>query len=499
MKKNKPSHTLWSKYILPPLVIALSVWFWLSQDDAIDHPRHLSGYPPIYPDYCGVTIPCNIAPMNFSLETACDKVDVQVKGGRSGSLHVRGKEVLFVPSKWQALLAQNVGDTLHFTVCTRDKEGWVQYDAFPMLVTADSIPYGVAYRKIAPGYEVYSHMGIYERSLADYRERPLLENTQVPGMCLNCHTLHRTNPSRLSLHIRGKHGATLMQCDGQHELLNTKTDSTLSACVYPYWHPSGEYIAYSVNNTRQSFHTVREERIEVFDLASDVVVYHPATHRLLRSPLLQRSESFETFPVFSADGRKLYFCSSEAREIPSGYQDIHYDLCSIDFNPATGAFGQQVDTLLKVSTQGKSISFPRPSYDGRYLVYTLSDYGNFSIWHKEADLWLLDLMQGTTRPLSEVNSDDTESFHNWSADSRWMVFSSRRGNELYTRLYFTHMDETGHFSKPFLMPQKRPWEYEDENIYSYNVPDFTSTPIQLDRRDLEKEILSDKRIQVEIN
>ncbi|MGN0310187.1 MAG: TolB family protein, partial [Bacteroides sp.] len=487
MKKNKLSRKLWHQYLLPPLVIGLSVWFWLSLDDTIENPKHQSGYPPIYPDYCGVTIPCNIAPMNFSLKGEWKKVDVQVEGGRSGSLHVRGKQVIFNRAKWQTLLAENVGDTIHFTVCIKDKEGWTQYDAFPMAVTADSIPYGVAYRKIAPGYEVYSHMGIYERTLADYHERPLLENTQVPGMCLNCHTLHRTDPSKLSLHIRGKHGATLMQRDGEHELLNTKTDSTLSACVYPYWHPSGEYIAYSVNNTRQSFHTVREERIEVFDLASDVVIYHPATHRLLRSPLLQRSESFETFPVFSADGSKLYFCSSKAQEIPSGYQDIHYDLCSIDFNPATGEFGQQVDTLLKVSTQGKSISFPRPSYDGRYLVYTLSNYGNFSIWHKEADLWLLDLEQGTTRPLSEVNSDDTESFHNWSADSRWMVFSSRRHGGLYTRLYFTHIDAQGHFSKPFLMPQKSPWEYEDENIYSYNVPDFTSAPIQLDRRDLEKE------------
>lgn len=498
MNKKKQSHKLWNKKILAPLVIGLNVFFWHSLHDTIENPTHQAGYPPIYPDYCEVTIPCNIAPMNFSLTDASKKVDVLVEGGRSGSLHVKGKQVIFNPSEWRTLLAQNVGDTLLFTVSTKGKEGWVQYDAFPMLVTADSIPYGVAYRKIAPGYEVYSHMGIYERSLSDYRERSLLENTQVPGMCLNCHTLHRTDPSKLSLHIRGKHGATLMQYNGKHELLNTKTDSTLSACVYPYWHPSGEYIAYSVNNTRQSFHTVRDERIEVFDLASDVVVYHPATHRLLRSPLLQRSESFETFPVFSADGLKIYFCSSKAQEIPSGYQDIHYDLCSIDFDPSTGTFGQQVDTLLKVSTQGKSISFPRPSYDGRYLVYTLSNYGNFSIWHKEADLWLLDLEQGITRPLNEVNSDDTESFHNWSADSRWMVFSSRRDGGLYTRLYFTHINEQGQFSKPFLMPQKSPLEYEDENIYSYNVPDFTSTPIQLDRRDLEKEILSDKRVQVQI-
>ena len=477
------------------LAVALLV---ASCSHAVKEASVVNDYPPIYPDYVGVTIPCNIAPMNFSLPEGTKRVDVTVEGGRQGALHLNEKEVIFPMEAWQELLAENIGDSLHFTVSAKTDQGWTTYRPFAMAVTGDSIPYGVAYRKIAPGYEVYSHMGIYERSLSDYDERPLLENTQVPGMCMNCHALNRTNPAQFSLHIRGKHGATLMQRNGRRELLNTKTDSTLSACVYPYWHPSGNYIAYSVNNTRQSFHTVREERIEVFDLASDVVVYHPESHTLLRSPLLQRKESFETFPVFSADGRRLFFCSAEAKEIPSEYKEIRYDLCAIDFDPSTGTFGQQVDTLVKVSTQGRSISFPRPSYDGHYLVYTQSYYGNFSIWHKEADLWLLDLESGTTRPLNEINSDDTESFHNWSADSRWMVFSSRRGGGLYTRLYFTHRNEGGTFSKPFQLPQRRPWNYEDENLYSYNVPDFTQQPIRIRRRSLEKKLMSDKRVQIEV-
>ena len=87
-------------------------------------------------------------------------------------------------------------------------------------------------------------------------------------------------------------------------------------------------------------------------------------------------------------------------------------------------------------------------------MFTLSDYGNFSIWHKEANLWLLDLTSGDLRELSEVNSDDTESFHNWSSNSRWFVFSSRRGDGLYTRLYLASMDENGKISKPFSFPRK---------------------------------------------
>lgn len=462
-------------------------------------PEKMDEWPDIYPDYIGVTVPATIAPMNFNCTGGeYDRVDVTVTGGNSGEIHINDKIVSFPKKAWRELLEANKGDSLLFTVCVREKGGWKQYRPFPMYVSPHPIDYGVVYRRLAPGYEVYSKMGIYERDLSSFEERPLLENTLVPGMCLNCHAFNRTDPDRLSLHIRGEHGGTWLQMDGKHEILDTKTDSTLSACVYPYWHPSGNYIAYSVNNTRQSFHAVKEERVEVIDLESDVVVFHPATHELLLSPLLRKKEVFETFPAFSADGRKLYFCAAEAKPIPAGYKEIRYSLCSVDFHPEDGTFGEKIDTLVDAAALNKSVSFPRPSYDGRRLMFTLSDYGNFSIWHKEADLWLLDLQDGSMRPVEEVNSDDTESFHNWSGNSRWFVFSSRRGDGLYTRLYLASMDEDGVAGKPFLLPQENPREYYDRLLYSYNVPDFTNRPVKLDHRKAEREIVSKKRVPVKV-
>lgn len=481
------------------ILYILTGWWLAACTSPVTSPEMVDECPPIYPDYIGVTIPATIAPMNFScLDGEYERVDVTVTGGKSGEVHINDKIVLFPQEEWQDLLKENQGDSLLFTVCIKKEGKWKQYRPFPMYVSSYPIDYGLVYRKIAPGFEVYSKMGMYERDLSTFEERSLLENTMVPGMCLNCHAFNKTNPDHMSIHIRGQHGATLMQIKGECELLNTKADSILSACVYPYWHPSGKYIAYSVNNTRQSFHAVKDERIEVLDLASDVVVYHPETHELLISPLLQKKEVFETFPVFSTDGRKLYFCSAEAKPIPEAYKEIRYNLCSIDFSPENGTFGDRVDTLIHAATMKKSISFPRPSYDGKYIMFTLSDYGNFSIWHKEADLWLLNLQDGTKRPIEEVNSDDTESFHNWSSNSRWFVFSSRRGDGLYTRLYLACMDEEGRVSKPFLLPQEDPWDYYDRSVYSYNVPEFTNMPVKLERRKIERGIVSDKRVQVKV-
>ena len=356
----------------------------------------------------------------------------------------------------------------------------------------------VVYRKLAPGYEVYSKMGIYERDLASFEERPLLENTMVPGHVpeLSCFQQNKSGPSEPAYPWKERRDLDADRREARNA--GYETDSTLSAGVYPYWHPNGKYIAYSVNNTRQSFHAVKDERVEVLDLESDVLVYHPETHELLLSPLLQKKEVFETFPVFSPDGRKLYFCTAEAKPIPAEYKEIRYSLCSIDFNPEDGTFGEKIDTLVNAAAMKKSISFPRPSYDGEYIMFTLSDYGNFSIWHKEADLWLLDLKDGGMRPIKEVNSDDTESFHNWSSNSRWFVFSSRRGDGLYTRLYLASMDENGVVGKPFLLPQENPWEYYDRLVYSYNVPDFTSEPVKLERRKVERGIVSRKRVPVKV-
>ncbi len=62
-----------------------------------------------------------------------------------------------------------------------------------------------------------------------------------------------------------------------------------------------------------------------------------------------------------------------------------------------------METVIDAVSMGKSLTFPKPSFDGKYLMYTLSDYGTFSIWHHESDLWLMDLATGESRPLDEVN------------------------------------------------------------------------------------------------
>ena len=442
---------------------------------------------PIWPDYMDVTVPVGIAPLNFCYTAADGPVPVTTFSHGDMNISIKGREVVWKDREWKKLLEAAKGEDIIV-------KSSVLPDPWTIHVSEDDIDYGINYRLIAPGYEVYSKMGIYERELSSYKEKALLENTQFDG-CVNCHAYNRGNPDNYSLHIRGSHGATLLNLDGEMEAYNTQTDSTLGFCVYPYWHPGGDYIAYSSNSTRQGFHVLADKLIEVFDLDSDLQVYDVRNNSLITSASVKKENVWETFPAFSADGRKLFFCAATPRPIPAEVEEIRYNLCSVDFDPATGSIGSRIDTLIFAEGMGRSVSFPKPSYDGRFLVYTLSDYGNFSIWHHEADLWILDLETGESRPMDKANSHDTESYHSWSSNSRWLMFSSRRDDGLYTRLFFTHIDENGQESKPFMLPQKHPLHYYSYQNRSYNVPEFVTGPVELDRASAEKMINSSERVQ----
>ena len=129
--------------------------------DKVVSPQLMETYPSIYPDYTEVTIPAGIAPMNFDLtDEKYERVDVTVRGVRGKTLHVNGKRISFEETDWHELVEANKGDSLLFTVSVKRDGQWKQYRSFPMYVSNYPIDYGIVYRLIAPGYEVYSKMGI---------------------------------------------------------------------------------------------------------------------------------------------------------------------------------------------------------------------------------------------------------------------------------------------------------------------------------------------------
>ena len=402
--------------------------------------RECREVPPIFPDYVGVTVPEGIAPLTFAMAD-----------GR------RFREE-----------RRREGDTLWITVEAWEKgsrEG-VRYAPFPVFFSSDPIDPYIAYRLIEPGYESWHDMGIYQRQLSSYREKAIVTNKANGMGCVNCHTFLNGDPDRMFFHARGKGGGTVF-ADGENtRLFNLAQAGPGRQGTYPAWHPEGRYVAFSSNDTRQCFTIRNEQPIEVYDTASDIILLDLETDSITLVPALSGEDILETFPSWSPDGSRLYYCASDnPGRLPENRGKLRYRLMSIGFE--NGEFTGEPETVFDCDSL--SVSFPRAK--GSLLVFTAARFGTFPIWHKEADLWVLDLATGEARRLDEIDSDDTESYHSWSSEGKWMVFSSRRTDGRCTRLFITHCEGGGRFSKPFLLPQRNP----DQNtlrLKSYNIPEF---------------------------
>lgn len=466
--------------------------------------------PKIYPDYVDVTIPVNIAPLTFELDEEADEMVA-----RYSAPDGNGQEIVCADKMqpdiddWRDLITQNSVINVDVYARRRSAEGrlqgengqWTHYKPFRISVSPDSIDPYLSYRLIQPSYVSYEALTISQRCLENYDESIIYDNMlcgfEKEGQCINCHSYQQYNPARFQFHARQKDGGTVIAYDGDIKKINMRNDSILSAGVYPAWHPWLKLIVYSTDKTHQSFHTTDANKVEVYDEESDIIAFDIENGTVTN--LENDTTEFEVFPAWAPDGKTLYYCSahfdrhdptvSKSAEVVRRSTELKYNIYKKSFNPDTKEFGPRelvfsADTItpdsshITQSPTGFSAVLPRVSPDGRYLLFTMSRYGYFHIWHHDADLWMLDLQSGKARPLDELNSPDTESYHTWSSNARWVVLSSRRDDGVYTRPFFAHVDADGSVSKPFELPQADP-DFHRQFLKCYNIPELMRGPVTI--------------------
>lgn len=435
----------------------------------------------VYPLYADAVIPYNIAPLNFYIYNDAYEYLAKVSSTNGKPLVVRGRTIRWNERKWRRFLEINKGQSIWFDVFVKRDGVWFGFPTLKNLVAPEPIDPYLVYRLIPPSYTAYEGMSIDQRRLESFRVKRVYDNRKITpersGQCVNCHAFQQYNQHGvMQLHVRGDHPGTLFINGKQHTRVQTKVDKLPSGAVYPAWHPTLPLMAYSINLIGQDFHTRDRNKIEVMDTQSELILYRVDQHLIL--PRSASPDRLETYPCWSPDGQTLYYAVAAFDTscfFTDQYKNVRYNLVRSTFNQTDFSLAP-ADTVLNAARLGKSATLPRVSPDGRYLLFSMADYGNFHIWHTSSDLYVLDLGTWQWRKLEAVNSPKAESYHCWSSNGRWIVFSSRRDDGNYTRLYIAYFDQDGQTHKPFVLPQRHPLD-DKERFQSYNVPEFITHPV----------------------
>jgi hypothetical protein len=453
-------------------------WMASCSPKAVEKYSEVTREPNMSPDYAGAVIPANIAPLNFRVleDGRAYLVEVRCDQGRPIRIFSRTGQVRIPVRPWHALLDANRGRKIFFDVYVQDADRqWRRFRPVANTIAPEDIDGTLVFRFMKPLYTWWKDIGIYQRNLTSYAVSPILHGRSFGGGCLNCHSFVGNDPDTMSIALRsvtyGSH--TLLAHHGAVEKIGAKWG-------YTAWHPSSQVAVYSVNKVTQFFHAGGMEVRDVVDLDSALVCYRVESRKGESPKELADKDRLETYPTWSPDGKYLYFCSApilwkDRNTVPpQNYDKVQYDLRRISYDVATDQWGK-AETVLSAAETGQSILLPRISPDGRFLIFCMCRYGCFPVYQPSSDLYLMDLATKQCRELA-INSEFSESWHSWSSNSRWLAFSSKRQDGLFTRTYLSYIDSEGTAHKPFVLPQQDP-TYYDALLETYSVPELVKGPV----------------------
>jgi hypothetical protein len=443
--------------------------------------------PRLFPDYIGITLPPNIAPLNFRIQEPGRSYQVELRStqGPPISIHSPTPTIRIPLKAWSNLLRANPGQPLYWDVSVQSaSSGWTRFATVTNHIAREEIDAWLAYRLLKPIFSFYRQLGIYQRNLEAFDQKTILEKEKYDEGCLNCHIPANRRPDTFAFNIRAHEGKNPMIMVISNQV--TRVERTMG---YLAWHPSGRWLAFSANKFSLFFHT-RGETQDVYDAKSDLGIYDVDSNRIAFPPAIAAPDRNETWPTWSPDGRYLYFSSAPPRPVEK-FREIRYDLMRVSFDPQTFQWDPP-ELVISAEKTGMSICQAKISPDGRFLLVTVCHYGSFPIHQTDSDLWVMDLATRQFHALG-INSDRADTWHSWSSNSRWVVFSSKRLDGVFARPYFSYVDEQGQFHKPFVLPQEDPTFY-GFCLQTYNVPELMQGPVTVKERDLVRAIVAPGRV-----
>jgi Flp pilus assembly protein TadD len=429
-------------------------------------------------------------------------------------------------SRWEVLVRDDAGvellraaaDAPHWRP---SEESWERIKQRSLERDAEVIIAGVSEAKVVPS-SASVHIRTSKDKVGDslfYREVPLpfLTAVQDPSrirwrfgtideqagppivlqnlpVCGNCHSF-ADNGSTLGLDVDygNDKGAYAVMPVSKHMVMDDakiitwadfrREDGELTFGLLSRVSPTGRYVISTVKD-RSVFVAVPDIWFSqlFFPIKGILAVYDRETKTFTGLPGADDPQYVQTNAVWSPDGNEIVFARAKAyhaehlaqknsvlvdtKDVPEftvEKKPFRYDLYRIPFNDGKGGMAQP---LQGASNDGMSNFFPKYSPDGKWIVFCKAS--SYMLLQPDSELYIVPAAGGVARRL-RYNTARMNSWHSWSSNSRWLVFSSKV-NTAYTQLFLTHIDENGNDSPPVLL------ERFTSPDRAANIPEFVRLP-----------------------
>jgi len=262
-----------------------------------------------------------------------------------------------------------------------------------------------------------------------------------------------------------------------------RSDDELTFGLLSRVSPTGRYVISTVKD-RSVFVALPDIMFSqlFFPIKGILVVYDRETKTFTALPGADDPKYVQTNAVWSPDGKYIVFARTNAyhaehleqknsvlvdtKDVPEftvEHKPFRYDLYRIPFNDGKGG---TPEPLQGASNDGMSNFFPKYSPDGKWIIFCKAK--SYMLLQPDSELWIMPATGGVARRL-RYNTARMNSWHSWSSNSRWLVFSSKV-NTPYTQLFLTHIDENGNDSPPVLL------ERFTSADRAANIPEFVKLP-----------------------
>ncbi|MBN2807129.1 MAG: tetratricopeptide repeat protein [Prolixibacteraceae bacterium] len=400
----------------------------------------------------------------------------------SGSVLVRSKsyQSMWRPdsSQWQQLKHQQLKQPFTFTaIAPKGRLSFHPSCTIQFSFSEDSVGADIFFRAVTLpfSYAVKNVNTIewYMGNVDGRKPRKMLENLPV---CGNCHSFATEQPL-LAMDVdygndKGSYAiaSTLDTCILQADSIITwsnfkRNDNEPTYGLLSQISPDGNYVLSTVKDL--SIFVAIDDNLAYsqlfFPIKGIVGIYNRKNETFSSLRGANDEHYVQSNPTWSPDGKTVIFARAEAyvnekvrqagrallsandiTEFTTGGKPFKYDLYTLDFNDGKGGIAKPLEGA---SGNGMSNYFPKFSPDGKWIVFCQAE--NFMLLQPDSRLYIMPAGGGEPR-LMNCNMEEMNSWHSWSPNGRWLVFSSKNRG-LYTQLYLTHIDENGIDSPPVLL------------------------------------------------